>query len=128
VWRLGVVLLEVPDGSSGSDPVRLYATGNLIRATTPGRTQYISASAETRRAYRAAAERGHIPKGETVNFDARPIRLDAETLAASAGPLLLRDGRVLVRWSSSVTEADARDFRTYLDERVDLLAHPPEGA
>jgi hypothetical protein len=35
---------------------------------------------------------------------------------------------VLVRWSSSVTEADARDFRTYLDERVDLLAHPPEGA
>lgn len=128
VWRLGVLLLQVPAAPADGDALRLYATGNLIRATTPGRTQYISASAETRRAYRAAAERGHIPTGETVDFDAVPIALDAESLAASTGPLLLREGRVLVRWSASTTDADARDFHAYLDERVDLLAHPPEGA
>jgi hypothetical protein len=128
VWRLGVLLLGVPSDRAGHDALRLYATGHLVRATAPGRTQYISASAETRRAYRAAAERGRIPKGETVNFDAAPISLDPEALAASSGPLLLREGRVLVRWSASATEADAREVRSYLDERVDLLAHPPEGA
>ncbi|MDN4613300.1 hypothetical protein P5G50_02440 [Leifsonia sp. F6_8S_P_1B] len=136
VWRLGVVLLGVPaEGrtrqpapASPPDAVQLWATGNLIRATTPGRTQYVSLSAETRRAYRAAAERGHIPSGATVNFDAPAIRLDAESLSTSAGPLLLRDGRVLVRWSAAVADADARDFRAYVEERADLLAHPPEGA
>ena len=98
------------------------------RATPPGRAQYQSISAETRRAYRAAAERGHFAPGDTVNFDAAPIDLDADALRASRGPLLLRDGRVLVRWSAAVADADARDFVPYLTERVDLLAHPPEGA
>jgi hypothetical protein len=118
VWRLGVLLL----GTDGT----LYATGRLVRATPPGRTQYVSVSAETRRAYRAAAERGHFRDGETVDFDAPPIDLTAESLRASAGPLVLRDGRPLVRWSASSDQTV--DFHAYLAERVDLLAHPPEGA
>lgn len=117
VWRLGVLLL----GADGT----LYATGRLVRATPPGRTQYVSVSAETRRAYRAAAERGHFRDGETVDFDAPPIELTAEALRRSSGPLRLVGGRPLVRWSA--TSDQTVDFHAYLTERVELLARPPEG-
>jgi hypothetical protein len=118
VWRLGVLLL----GADGS----LYATGRLVRATPPGRTHYVSVSAETRRAYRAAAERGHFRDGETVDFDAPAIELTVDALRDAAGPLLLHDGRALVRWSASSEQTV--DFHSYLAERVELLTHPPEGA
>lgn len=117
-WRLGVLLL----GRDGT----LFATGRLVRATPPGRTQYVSESAETRRAYRAAAERGHFRDGETVDFDAPEIELTVESLRASTGPLLLRDGEALVRWSASSEQTVG--FAAYLAERVELLAHPPQGA
>ncbi|MGH1524902.1 hypothetical protein ACRAWC_13050 [Leifsonia sp. L25] len=118
VWRLGVLLL----GRDGA----LYATGQLVRATPPGRTQYVSVSAETRRAYRAAAERGHFRDGETVDFDAPEIEVTADSLRTSRGPLLLRDGKALVRWSASSEQTVG--FHSYLAERVELLAHPPQGA
>lgn len=118
VWRLGVLLL----GRDGA----LYATGQLVRATPPGRTQYVSVSAETRRAYRAAAERGHFRDGETVDFDAPELELTVPALRAGTGPLLLREGVLLVRWSAS--SGQTVGFLDYLAERVDLLAHPPEGA
>lgn len=124
VWRLGVVLLDREGG--------LHATGTIVRATEPGRPQYVSVSAETRRAYRAAAERGRFRDGETVNFDAEPVLLEVgslrEAAATGRGPLFLRDGRVLVRWSAAVADADAREAVGYLRERADLLADPPRGA
>jgi len=120
VWRLGVFLLE-PDGA-------LRATGTLIRATPPGRPQNLSRSVEDRRSLRAAARRGGFRDGETVNFDAPRIPLDAALLHAADGPLFLRDGEALVRWSPAAGDAGARPFAGYLSERVDLLAHPPEGA
>ena len=118
VWRLGVLLLDRAS--------TLRATGSITRATEPGRPAYQSQSAETRRAYRAAAERGHFAAGETVNWDAPVIELDPDALARSTGPLLLRDGRPLVRWSASTTATVP--FEAYLAERVGLLADPPEGA
>jgi hypothetical protein len=120
VWRLGVFLLD-QDGV-------LRATGSLVRATPPGRPQGLARSVEERRALRAAAQRGGFRDGETVNFAAPPIGLEAETLRSSAGPLFLRDGRALVRWSAAAGDDAAREFGAYLGERVDLLAHPPEGA
>ncbi|WP_285114956.1 hypothetical protein [Leifsonia sp. fls2-241-R2A-40a] len=120
VWRLGVFLLD----ASGE----LRATGTLVRATPPGRPQYQSESAEHRRALRAAAQRGHFRDGETVNFDAPPIPLDAAVLREARGPLFVRDGHALVRWSATAGDAGARDFGGYLAERVELLSHPPDGA
>ena len=120
VWRLGVLLLDA-DGA-------LRATGAITRATEPGRPAYQSQSAETRRAYRAAAQRGHFAPGATVNYDAEPIELTAAALRSTGGPLFVRDGRALVRWSPTATDADAVEFARYLAERVDLLVSPPEGA
>jgi hypothetical protein len=120
VWRLGVVLLA-PDGS-------LLATGGVTRAVEPGHPGHVAASVEERREHRAAAFRGPFARGETVHYDALPIPLDAETLRAGQGPLLLRDGEVLVRWSASLGDDAAAPFGPYLRERVDLLLHPPEGA
>lgn len=118
VWRLGVLLLD--------RDANLRATGAITRATEPGRPAYQSLSAETRRAYRAAAQRGHFGHGETVNYDAEPIDLDAASLRASTGPLILRDGRALVKWSA--TAEGTVDFEAYLSERVGLLTDPPLGA
>lgn len=118
VWRLGVLLLDRHSV--------LRATGEITRATEPGRPAYQSLSAETRRAYRAAAQRGHFAVGETVDWDAPVIDLDPDALSRSTGPLVLRDGRVLVRWSAASTATIP--FETYLAERVELLANPPQGA
>jgi hypothetical protein len=132
VWRLGVVLLAsgVGDGGnvSGAEPA-LYATGSLTRSHEPGRPTYQAASAERRRQLRVAAYRGHFRPGTTVNFDAKPIPID-ESLIGASGPLTVRDGVALVRWSESSTfDADAlTPFIPYLAERVALLAAPPEGA
>lgn len=120
VWRLGVLLID----STGT----LRATGLTTRATVPGRSAYQSTSAEIRREYRAAAFRGRFAAGETVNFDAPVIELDADALTTSAGPLFVRDHEPLVRWSTQAPDSAARPFAAYLGERVDLLLNPPQGA
>lgn len=120
VWRLGVFLL----GRDGT----LYATGSTTRAVPPGHVGYQSVSAENRREHRAAAFRGPFATGETVNFDAAAIDLEADTLRSTAGPLFLHGNRALVRWSPSAHDDTAVEFGAYLAERVSLLIDPPEGA
>lgn len=121
VWRLGVLLLDA-DG-------RLYATGRVIRAERAVRKSVTAESVAEQRAYRAAAIKGGMPEGATVVFDAEPIALDADALAAGAasGPLVMRGDEVLVRWSP--TQPDALiPLEAYLRDRVDLLVSPPQGA
>ncbi len=120
VWRLGMLLLT-RDG-------RLFATGSITRVAPPGRAAYQSQSAEIRREYRAAAGRGPFAPGDTVNYDATPIGLDAASLRAAVGPLFLRGAQPVVRWSPLAPDEGAIPFTAYLDERVDLLLHPPQGA
>ncbi len=120
VWRLGVFLL----GEDGA----LYETGLTTRALDPGRPAYQSQSAETRREYRAAASRGRFGHGETVNFDAVPIDLDAAALRTSTGRLFVSGNRPLVRWNASAGDAEAIELEVYLADRVELLAEPPVGA
>ena len=120
VWRLGVFLL-------GHDET-LYATGATTRAVAPGHPGYQSLSAENRREQRAAAFRGPFARGETVNFDAAPIELEADGIRSSSGPLVLRGRAAVVRWSPTAGDDTAMPFDAYLSERVDLLINPPEGA
>lgn len=123
VWRLGVLLLDA-DG-------RLYSTGRVVRAERAVRRSVLAESVAEQRAYRAAAVKGGIAEGETVVFDAAPLELEVEALAAGKGALALMtapDGIVVgVRWNPSSADA-MLPFEPYLAERVDLLAHPPQGA
>jgi hypothetical protein len=120
VWRLGVLLLAT-DGT-------VRATGSVTRAVPPGHPGHMAVSTEERREVRAAAFRGPFPPGSSVNYDAPVIELTPDGLRGGAGPLLLRDGRVRVRWSLSAGDDAARDLEPYLAERVGLLLDPPRGA
>lgn len=119
VWRLGVLLLDA-DG-------RLYATGRVIRAERAVRRSITAESVAEQRAYRAAAIKGGLAEGETVDFEAQPIPLDVDALAAASGPLVLVGDEVLVRWNPAQPES-LTPIEAYLRERVDLLVHPPQGA
>jgi hypothetical protein len=119
VWRLGV-LLVAEDGA-------LHGTGRVVRAERPARRSVTAESVAEQRALRAAAVKGGIPEGETVNFDTSPIDLDELARTAASGPLVIRDGEVFVRWSPTQPDASA-PFERYLAERVELLARPPERA
>lgn len=96
VWRVGALLL----GSSPETTGRVWATGRITRVTEPGRSQFVSVSAEVRRAYRAAAQKGHFEPGDTVNHGAVPVPLD-ESLVGADGALFVEDGLPFVRWSAT---------------------------
>jgi len=121
VWRVGALLL----GSSAETTGRVWATGRITRVTDPGRQQFVSVSAEVRRAYRAAAAKGHFPDGDTVNHGAVPIPLD-DSLAGADGVLAVVDGQPVVRWSP--TAGATVPLEDYLRDRVALLVDPPRGA
>lgn len=121
VWRLGVLLLDA-DGI-------MHATGRVVRAERPARKSVTAESVARQRAFRAAAVKGGIPEGETVNFDAASIDLDELGRDGESGPLVLdpASGEVFVRWSPTRPDA-LTPLDAYLRDRADLLAHPPEGA
>lgn len=119
VWRLGVLLLD--------DAGDVLEAGRVVRAERPARRSVPAAAVAEQRALRAAAVKGGIPEGETVNFDASPIDLDELARAGASGPLVLRDGEVFVRWSPAQPDA-LTALDGYLADRVDLLVHPPSGA
>jgi hypothetical protein len=118
VWRLGVVLLT-RDGA-------LFATGAVTRARDPKHPNYTSVSGEERRELREAARKAGFSNHDTLNFDALPLPLD-DTLG-KLGPLVLRDGELTVSWNASRSPETLRPFASYLRERVELAAAPPEGA
>ena len=124
VWRLGVLLLD----ESG----RAYATGHVVRAERAARKSITAEAVAQQRAWRAAAVKGGIPEGETVDFDAPALDLDELGRVGASGPLVLGgDGsgneKVLVRWSPSQPDA-LIGFEAYLIDRADLLLHPPQGS
>lgn len=118
VWRLGVLLLDDAGGA--------YATGHVVRAERAARKSITAEAVAQQRAWRAAAVKGGIPEGETVDFDAPAVDLDELGRVGASGPLVLRDGEVRVRWSPAQPDA-LTPLDAYLRDRVDLLVHPPEG-
>jgi hypothetical protein len=115
-WRVGVLLVGERD---------VYAAGNVVRAGDPGRRGFASDAARIRAAVAAAAPRGGFGDGETVHLDWRVLDLSALERGEATGPLALVDGTPSVRWSP---EAGLVPLAGYLDERIALLLHPPQGA
>lgn len=119
VWRLGVLLLD--------DSGAAYATGRAVRAERPARKSITAESVAEQRAYRAAAVKGGIAEGETVNFEASRIDFDELARGGASGPLVVVGDDVFVRWSP--TQPDAlTPLDRYLADRVELLVRPPGGA
>lgn len=115
VWRLGVLLLAADPIAGGP----LFATGAVTRARDPRHPNFTSVSAEERRAVREAARRAGFAAGQAVDYDARPLPID-RTLG-SAGPLVVRDGKLFVSWDRSRAPASLTPFADYLAERVELV-------
>ena len=122
VWRLGVLLLAADPGGGG----RLFATGAVTRARDPRHPNFTSVSGEQRREVREAARKAGIAAGHAVDYDAEPLEFD-DTLGAR-GPLIVRDGALYVSWNATRSIDSLTPFGSYLAERVELLADPPEGA
>lgn len=116
VWRLGVLLVGERDA---------FAAGNVVRAGDPGRRGFASDAARIRAEVAAAAIRGGFGNGETVHLDWRPLDLSALDRGERVGPLALIEGIPSIRWSPA---ADYAPLGGYLDERIALLLHPPQGA
>ncbi len=115
-WHLGVLLLT-------DDAV--LATGDIVRARQEVRRGFAAESQRQRAELAAAARRGGLAEGETVHVSWAELDLDAVDRGSASGPLALRDGVPSVRWSAA---GGFMPLAAYLDERVELLRHPPAGA
>ncbi|WP_270352095.1 glutaminase [Microbacterium testaceum] len=113
-WHLGVLLLT--DGE-------VLATGDIVRSRAEVRRGFAAESQRRRAELAAAAARGGVPEGETVHIGWRPLDLDG--LDARSAPLAVREGEALVRWSAA---GGYMPLERYLDERIELLRHPPDCA
>ncbi|KSU56448.1 hypothetical protein [Microbacterium enclense] len=113
-WHLGVLLLT-DDG--------VLATGDIVRSRAEVRRGFAAESQRRRAELAAAAARGGVPEGETVHIGWHPI--DPARLDAASSPLAVRGDDALVRWSAA---GGYMPLERYLDERIDLLRHPPERA
>lgn len=115
-WHLGALLL--------TDDA-LYATGEIVRAREEVRRGFTAESQRERAALAAAAFRGGFDEGEVVHIGWERIDLESVAAGAASGPLVVVDAVPHVQWSRTGgrTRLDA-----YLDERVELLRHPPAAA
>ncbi|MDQ1082860.1 MULTISPECIES: glutaminase [Microbacterium] len=113
-WHLGVLLLTDDE---------VLATGDIVRSRAEVRRGFAAESQRRRAELAAAAARGGVPEGETVHIGWH--RLDPARLERTSTPLAVRGGEVVVRWS---TAGGYMPLARYLDERIELLRHPPERA
>lgn len=115
-WHLGALLLTA-DG--------VLATGEIVRARREVRRGYAAESQRVRAGLAAAAFRGGFAEGATVHIGWTPLDADAVDGGAASGPLALRDGAPSIRWSAA---GGYMPLDRYLEERIELLRHPPAGA
>lgn len=115
-WHLGVLLLT-------DDAV--LATGEIVRARQEARRGYAAQSQRVRAELSAAARRGGFAEGEIVHIGWQMLDTDAVDGGAASGPLALQGGIPSVRWSAA---GGFIPLAEYLEERVELLQHPPAGA
>lgn len=115
-WHLGVLLLT--DDS-------LLATGDIVRARHDAPRGYTAQSQRERSELAAAAFRGGFPEGAAVHIGWRALDVDAIESGVPVDVLSMQDRVPSVRWSA---RGGWMPLQRYLDERVDLVLHPPGGA
>ena len=113
-WHLGALLLTDDE---------VLSTGDIVRSRAEVRRGFAAESQRRRAGLSAAAARGGVPEGETIHIAWEPVDLSA--LGERTAPLALRGEEVLVRWSAA---GGYMPLDRYLDERIELLRHPPERA
>jgi len=112
-FRLGV-LIVTRDGDA-------YAPDTTVRATRQQLPGHQAESAQERRALRLTALSAGFDDGAVVDLDARLLPLDdPAAMRAEVSPLVLREGRVLVRWMTSAPDSTLRPLAGYLKEREQL--------
>ncbi len=112
-WPLGVILVSRDGG--------VFELRTVVRATRQVLPGQQAASAVERRALRLAALDAGFAEGAVIALDARRIPLDdVEAMRGEAGPLVLRDGRVLVRWIPDAPDDALAPLEAYLHERLEL--------
>ncbi|MBU1250773.1 MAG: hypothetical protein KJ659_11935 [Actinobacteria bacterium] len=112
-FLLGAILVTVDGGA--------FDPGTILRATRQVLPGHQAASAQERRALRQTALDAGFREGTTVVLDSRPLPLDDESaMRAEAGPLVLTDDGVLVRWIPTAPDSALRPLGDYLQERLDL--------
>lgn len=98
-----------------------FAPGRIARASRQVLPGHQSESARARRELRQRLLDARLPEGSTVVIDARRVPLDdPAAMAAERGPLVVRDGAVLVRWMPTAADDTLRPLDAYLAERLDL--------
>lgn len=107
-WHVGVLLLAEDD---------VYATGEVLRAREDVVRGYTASAQRERFERAAAAYRGGFADGETVHIDWTPLDVAAVDAGGVSGPLSLRDGVPMVRWSAS---GQPRPLADYLSEQLSL--------
>ena len=115
-WHLGVLLLT-------DDQV--LATGEVVRAREEVRRGFTAESQRERAATAAAVFRGGFPEGTAVHVGWTILDLAEPARGGSAGPLAVRGGEPVVRWSAA---GGYQPLEQYLAERIDLLRTPPPRA
>ncbi|MCM3501348.1 glutaminase [Microbacterium sp. P26] len=113
-WHLGALLLTDDE---------VLSTGDIVRSRAEVRRGFAAESQRRRAELSAAAARGGVPEGETIHIQWTPV--DVSALGERTAPLALRGDEVLVRWSAA---GGYMPLERYLDERIELLRHPPERA
>jgi hypothetical protein len=115
-WHLGVLLLT-DDG--------VAATGEIVRAREEAPRGFAAESQRARAALAGAAFRGGFAEGAAVHVGWAPIDIAAVDAGGESGPLAMHGGVVTVRWSRA---GGVIPLAAYLDERIELALHPPQGA
>lgn len=120
-WRLGA-LLVTRDGEAFEPRTVIRAS----RAVLPGQQ---AASAQERRALRLMALDAGFAEGDVIALDPRRIPIDdVEAMLAETHPLVLRDGRVLVRWMPDAPDDSLAPLEVYVRERLELAARESTAA
>ncbi len=120
-WRLGVVAVDT-DG-------RLYVVRQIVRATRQVLPGHQAESARERRAMKEQLVDVGFPDGATVLLDAVPVTENGPApaqMATASGPVVVRDGRILIRWMPSAPDSALMPLPAYLAERTELALRPAD--